>query len=416
MKTLTPNKNLLTKTSQKKYFYISIIVALFFVFFFGVNGVEAATQTAQTSQATKNTSAAQNFLNAITTNATSSNFNSGTLDSTTTDLSKINFHINDATSSTSWLPDINKIYAPEIVAKNAVVYDITNKQFIYSKNADEPVPMASLVKVITAAVFLKLDSARQKQGDQTETVQIIKKGPGYNQGDRDLINGEFWKKENLIRYMLITSSNFAAQSLANSIIDDEFAFALLMNKTARDLGFKSFSFKNVSGLSVNNSSYNSKTSPASPTLIASSTIPKQLPSAIGSAKEIAILFNSIFTSIPFLGEASIVPEATFLNWSGNTHDSKNVNGSLAEIPNIVAGKTGTTEESGGNLMIIINVNQKKYAIVILGSTIEDRYLDTIKLATATTNYSNSSIFNSQTDSSMTSSTTSLSTGAFAPLK
>ena len=145
------------------------------------------------------------------------------------------------------MPNINKVNAPEIIAKNAIVYDITNKEFVYAKNADEPVPMASLVKIITAAVFLDLDGQRQKQGDQTKTIQIIKSGAGFNKGDRDLIAGEFWKKENLIRYMLITSSNFAAQSLANSIIDDEFAFSLLMNKRVKDLGFKSFNFKNVTG-------------------------------------------------------------------------------------------------------------------------------------------------------------------------
>ena len=363
MRTLIQNKNLLIKNNQNKYFFFSIITILLFVFFFSVNKISAATQDASSST---------------------------------------------LVSPASGLLDINKINAPEIVAKNAVVYDVTDKEFVYAKNADEPVPMASLVKVITAAVFLKLDSARQMQGDQNNTVQIIKKGVGYNQGDRDLINGEFWKKENLIRYMLITSSNFAAQSLSNNIIDDEFAFALLMNKIIKDLGFKSFNFKNVSGLSIPNPNYDPKTLLA---LNASSTIPKQIPSAIGSAKEIAILFNSIFTGIPFLGEASIVPEATFLNLSGNTHNAKNINGSLAEIPNIIAGKTGTTDESGGNLIIIIDSNQKKYAIVILGSTIEDRYLDTIKLATATNNYSALS-----SASTITSSTTPLSTGAFAPLK
>ena len=414
MKTLIQNKNPLIKNNQQKYFYcyILIIVALFSVFSFGVNEVGATTQIAQNLQSTNTTQATQNtqnFLYATTSNAISSIFNSGTLDSTSTDLSKINFHINDASSSIIGLPNINKISAPEIVAKNAVVYDITNKEFIYAKNADDPVPMASLVKVITAALFLKLDNARQKQGNQTETVQIVKKSVGYNQGDRDLINGEFWKKENLIRYMLITSSNFAAQSLANSIIDDEFAFALLMNKTVKDLGFKSFNFKNTSGLSIPNPSYN----PKKIVLTATSTIPKQIPSAIGSAKEIAILFNSIFTSIPFLGEASIVHEATFLNWSGNTHDTKNVNGSLAEIPNIVAGKTGTTDESGGNLMIIINANQKKYAIVLLGSTIEDRYIDTAKLASSTEIFS---ITNGASSTLTNGTSTTLSTGAFAPLK
>ena len=173
----------------------------------------------------------------------------------------------------------------------------------------------------------------------------------------------------------MTSSNIAIQSITNSIVDDEFAFALLMNKKVRDLGYKSFDFKNVSGLSMDNPAYNPKKN--------QTEVPKQIPSAIGSAKEIAILFNSIFTSIPFLGEASIIPEAKFINWSGNTHITKNVNFALTEIPNIIAGKTGTTEESGGNVMIIMDINGNRYVVVILGSTILDRYEDIKKLASST---------------------------------
>jgi D-alanyl-D-alanine carboxypeptidase (penicillin-binding protein 5/6) len=279
-------------------------------------------------------------------------------------------------SSTSTIIDINVINSPEIVAKNAVVYDVQNKRFVYAKNAEQIVPMASLVKIITATVFLQLNSGRYKSGNQIQTVQIVKKDKGYNAGDRDLVDGEVWKVENIIRYMLITSSNYAAQSLVGSLIDDDFAFSLLMNKTVKDLGYKSFSFQNSSGLSTPNPYYN----PKRPDEL---NVPKQIPSAIGSAKEIAILFNSIFTAIPFLGTASIIPEATFINLSGNTHVTKNVNYSIFQIPHIVAGKTGTTEESGGNLVIEVNPNNKKYVIVILGSTIEDRYNDALKLASST---------------------------------
>ena len=337
--------------------------------FFGVINkanaeIASANQTTQTSPTTQ----------------VSQNFTRETPNATSTVYGDINSSANNTTSGTSTLVDINLINAPEIVAKNAVVYDIANKKFIYAKNGDQPVPMASLVKVMTATVFMQLNNNRQKASNPIETIQIIKKGPTYNQGDRELVDGELWKPENLIRYMLITSSNIAAQSLSNSIVDDEFAFALLMNKEVRDLGYKSFSFINSSGLSINNPDYNPKKATSTKT---AENQAKQIPSALGSAKEIAILFNSIFTAIPFLGEASIIPEASFINWSGNTHTVKNVNYSLTQIPNIIAGKTGTTDESGGNLVIVINPNQQKYAIVILGSTIEDRYNDALKLASST---------------------------------
>ena len=371
MKTLTPKKNPLNNLSNKTSLLLASLMLGIFISsaFFGVINkanaeIASANQTTQTSPTTQ----------------VSQNFTRETPNVTSTVYGDINSSANNTTRGTSTLVDINLINAPEIVAKNAVVYDIANKKFIYAKNGDQPVPMASLVKVMTATVFIQLNNNRQKASNPIETIQIIKKGPTYNQGDRELVDGELWKPENLIRYMLITSSNIAAQSLSNSIVDDEFAFALLMNKEVRDLGYKSFSFINSSGLSINNPDYNPKKATSTKT---AENQAKQIPSALGSAKEIAILFNSIFTAIPFLGEASIIPEASFINWSGNTHTVKNVNYSLTQIPNIIAGKTGTTDESGGNLVIVINPNQQKYAIVILGSTIEDRYNDALKLASST---------------------------------
>ena len=288
----------------------------------------------------------------------------------------LNFNYVKADSDTK-LTDVNKINAPEIIAKNAVVYDVKNKDFLYAKNAEESVPIASLAKIITAAEFIKFNSARLKAGNPIEKVQIIKKGQGYNKGDKELINGEVWKTENLIRYMLMTSSNIAAQSLVNSLIDDEFAFSLLMNRDVKDLGFKSFSFKNVSGLSIDNPDYNSKLASSTP------SIPKQIPSDLGNAKEGSVLFNSIFARVPFIEQSSIIPEASFINWSGNTHTVKNVNLALTTIPNVIAGKTGTTEESGGNVIIVENINNNRYVILIMGSTIESRYEDLQKLSSST---------------------------------
>jgi D-alanyl-D-alanine carboxypeptidase (penicillin-binding protein 5/6) len=287
-----------------------------------------------------------------------------------------------ASESGVLLTDLNKINAPEIVAKNAVVYDVINKEFIYAKSANESVPIASLAKIITASVFLQLNEMRAEHGNPVKTIEVIKDGNGYNAGDRELIDGETWRTENLIRFMLITSSNFAAKSLASSVVDDEFVFSLLMNKFTKDLGFTSFSFKNSSGLSINNTNYKKNLLASSKDSIESIST-RQTSSAFGSAKEIAVLFSSIFKKTPFLGEASIIHEATFINLSRNTHKIKNVNYSIFKIPNIVAGKTGTTEESGGNLMIVKNIGGREYAIVILGSTIEDRYTDALKLSSST---------------------------------
>lgn len=288
------------------------------------------------------------------------------------------------------LADVNKINVPEIFAKNAVIYDVSNKDFIYAKSAEESVAMASLTKIITARLFLELNDERRKQNNLIGNVTITKTGPGENQGDRELINGEVWDTEDLIQYMLITSSNVAAESLSKSMTNDDFAFSLLMDTGVKQAGFKSFSFKNSSGLSMPESEYNSlgstspsTTKPPQASVSASKTKDKNVPSAYGSAKEIALLFNAIFTNSPSLALASIMPEANFVSKAGRKHQIKNINLALAQIPNIIAAKTGTTDESGANLVFVLDINQQKYIVVILGSTLEERYKDAAKMASST---------------------------------
>lgn len=268
------------------------------------------------------------------------------------------------------LKDINLINAPDIVAKNAVVFDSVEQKFLYAKNAEDIVPLASLAKIVTADVFLNLNEFRSRLNNQSEIneITIIKRGVGYNQGDRELVDGEKWRPENLIRYALITSSNFAIESVVKSMVDDEFVFTLLMKKSTKDRGFKKFTFNNSSGL---------------PIIVKNKKTEERISGALGTAKETSLLFDEIFKNNKFIRDASIIQKAQFINLSGNKHQVENVNFALSQIPNVIAGKTGTTDEAGGNVAIILEIQNKQYVIVVLGSTIEARYEDLAKLASTT---------------------------------
>lgn len=266
------------------------------------------------------------------------------------------------------LNDINLINAPEIIAKNAVVFDSYDKKFLYAKNAEEITSLASLAKIITADVFINLNELRRERGHEIKEISIIKRNAGYNQGDKNLINGEKWRPENLIRYTLITSSNLATESIVKSVVDDEIVFTLLMKKHTKDMGFKNFTFNNSSGL---------------PIIVKNKKTEKRIPGALGTAKEISLLFDQIFRNNKFIADASIIQKAKFINLSGNKHQVENVNFALSQIPNVIAGKTGTTDEAGGNVAIILEIKDKRYVIVVLGSTIEARYDDLAKLASTT---------------------------------
>ena len=267
-----------------------------------------------------------------------------------------------STKADTKVTDVNEIKAPEIIAKHAVVYDVNNKEFIYTKDAETPAPMASLVKIITLSVFLKINN----EFNGVKKIQIIKDGIDYNQGDKQLVNKEEWRVENLIRYTLMTSSNVAIKSIVASIVDDEDVFLILMNKMVRDLNLKHFTFKSVTGLDYLNLSKN-----------------KLETSTYGNAKEIALLFDQIFKDYPFLADSSVIEKAQFVNLSGNIHNVNNINKSLSNINNIIAAKTGTTKEAGGNIFIMTKIGDNKYITVIMGSTEEGRYSDIAKLASST---------------------------------
>ncbi|MDQ5957408.1 MAG: hypothetical protein QG614_383 [Patescibacteria group bacterium] len=58
---------------------------------------------------------------------------------------------------------------------------------------------------------------------------------------------------------------------------------------------------------------------------------------------------------------------------------KNTNQIADNLPFLVGGKTGFTDMAGGNLSTIYNIMGTRIAVVVLGSTKEDRFTDTILL-------------------------------------
>ena len=53
-----------------------------------------------------------------------------------------------------WTLNLHAMSIPETSAKAVAVYDLTSKQWLYSKNATRRLPPASIVKLLTAMVVL----------------------------------------------------------------------------------------------------------------------------------------------------------------------------------------------------------------------------------------------------------------------
>ncbi|MCU9847307.1 D-alanyl-D-alanine carboxypeptidase [Defluviimonas sp. WL0024] len=133
----------------------------------------------------------------------------------------------------------------ETLAGAAWVYDITTGTVLLEKNADEPLPPASMSKLMTLnMLFEALKDGRAKM-DTTFSVSTKAWKMGGSKmfvkpDDRPTI-------EELIHGIIINSGNDACVVVAEGLAGSESNFASLMTKRAQDLGMTQSHFANASG-------------------------------------------------------------------------------------------------------------------------------------------------------------------------
>ena len=130
-------------------------------------------------------------------------------------------------------------------ARSAVLYQPETKAFLYEKNADVRMPMASTTKIMTALVALE-------NGNLDDTVKIGRESVGIEGSSAYLKEGDALTLEELIYALLLSSANDAATAIAYHISGSIEDFAVLMNERADALGLKDTHFTNPHGLDDEN--------------------------------------------------------------------------------------------------------------------------------------------------------------------
>jgi len=135
---------------------------------------------------------------------------------------------------------------PEVAASSYILIDAATGQVIMEKNADEPLPPASLTKIMTAYIVeYEIDSGNLSLDDQV----FISEKAWRTQGSKTFVDvNSYVRVEDLLRGIIIQSGNDAAVAMAEHIAGSEEAFADLMNQHARRLGMTGSYFENASGL------------------------------------------------------------------------------------------------------------------------------------------------------------------------
>ncbi len=123
------------------------------------------------------------------------------------------------------------------------LFDVSGKETLLSKNANERLYPASLTKTMTAMLALKYG--------KLEDVLVASKNVAITESGAQLIplhEGDRMTLENALHALLLYSANDAAVMVAEYISGSVEAFADLMNKEALSLGATNTHFVNPHGL------------------------------------------------------------------------------------------------------------------------------------------------------------------------
>lgn len=240
---------------------------------------------------------------------------------------------------------------PELKTSAAFLIDTVSGQIIYAKNADAPLLIASITKLMTAY-------AAARKGLPWER-EITFEARDERVGDiPHILRGETITVRDTWNLMLVASSNDAAAMLARAVSGSEEAFVGEMQKTARALGLKRSRFSDVSGLDPGN---------------------------VSTAREVAALARAAL-AVPEIRETLTLPFITFTprgkGYRNVANTNKLVVWSNQGALEVFGGKTGHIEESRYNLVFAAGKDGHELMGVVLGSENSDvRFTEMRKLIT-----------------------------------
>lgn len=208
------------------------------------------------------------------------------------------------------------------------------EKILYRDNENESYPIASLTKLMTAAIVLEnpkiygLDHSIIISPEASGQYDV----PVYG----NLFTGESYTVDELLHLMLLYSSNDAAWALSEAMGQAEFVTA--MNLKGKELGFARFEFYNSSGLDREDGLTN-----------------------YASAADLMVLAKYILKNHPEIFDYSIKP-GPYMTENGIS-SLKLWDGNL-----LVGGKTGFTERAGGCMVVVFrDGGGRQFINIVLGA-------------------------------------------------
>ncbi len=132
-------------------------------------------------------------------------------------------------------------------AKSAFVIDQTTGTVLFSKNADEPLPPASMSKLMT--LYVTFEAIRDGRLALDERLPVSRHAMSYGGSTMFLDTTDRVSVEDLLRGIIVLSGNDACAVIAEALSPDgtEAGFARYMTQRAQQLGMTNSTFKNSNG-------------------------------------------------------------------------------------------------------------------------------------------------------------------------
>jgi serine-type D-Ala-D-Ala endopeptidase (penicillin-binding protein 7) len=233
--------------------------------------------------------------------------------------------------------------APAIADRASLVADLQTGSVIYGMNVNRRWPLASLTKLMTATVVLdKLDLSQK--------VTVTPAAVAVDPNEATLQAGDVYVVADLLRVMLLPSSNVAAEALANAYGRPQFLAEMNARAAAWDMA--GTHYDDPSGLSVGNQS---------------------------TASDLLRLAQKIYADYPQILAITRTPQVTITELGSSRQASVKSINDFAGRSDFIGGKTGYTDEAAGNLLSIFKYKNQPVLIIVLGTDDGVRFAKTLQL-------------------------------------
>lgn len=235
----------------------------------------------------------------------------------------------------------------QTAAPVAFMIDLSSGAVLFAKEADRPIPPASMAKMMTAHLAFKLIKEGKFRLDQTFAVnpETWRKWHGPAAGSTMFLSpGETVSIENLLHGIVTLSGNDACVVLAEGMFGSEAAFVAQMNAEARRLGLSNTRYGTSNGWPDNGAT-------------------------VTTARDLARLARATIEETPDLYR-KFYSKSSF-SWgrtqgSGQAITQPNRNPILGRIVGADGIKTGHTEEAGYGFTGSAEQNGRRLIMVVAG--------------------------------------------------